>query len=145
MWRLSPLTLVAAPHRGVQILCPLVPISSMHALRGGGRGGCGEKHLLALLEREKEDGIEVIDGFFLPISLRRTRRRHRDHRGMLVLARLIPAFVQDDASTPLCRSMPLTEADEAGAKGSMGATGPQMPRAHDFLLQHAELPLSFTS
>ena len=45
--RLSPLTLVAAPHRGVQILCPLVPISSMHVLRGGGRGGCGEIHAVA--------------------------------------------------------------------------------------------------
>ena len=45
--RLSPLTLVAAPHRGVQILCPLVPISSMHVLRGGGRGGCCEIHAVA--------------------------------------------------------------------------------------------------
>ena len=44
VWRLSPLTLVAAPHRGVQILCPLVPISRARALRGGGRGGCGERH-----------------------------------------------------------------------------------------------------
>ena len=38
MWRLSPLPLVAAPHRGDQILCPLVPISSMHVLRGGAEG-----------------------------------------------------------------------------------------------------------
>ena len=45
--RLSPLTLVAAPHRGVQILRPLVPISSVHVLRGGGRGGCGEIHAVA--------------------------------------------------------------------------------------------------